>query len=71
MTPFYYEDRDVWLLPITNEQADDLFRDMTLRCSLGGVYWWEDTIERYNDTRLTPSSMIGCKYAIEVGEPEQ
>lgn len=67
MTPFYYEPEKVWLLPITLQQADELFRDAKLwyKTNLRNS-WTRDSVKNNLPSVDGPNIL----YAIEVGEPD-
>lgn len=76
MKPFYYEKRDVWLLPITPQQADALFMDARLWYQSEGMEaggWWNEDLspEEYAEYGYSvPSEYSYDKYAIQVNPPE-
>lgn len=71
MTPFYYEPRNVWLIPVTVQQADDLFRDAKLWYAHVGLNSWYEDPSRYESKDFSrPSSYRHVAYAIEVGAPD-
>lgn len=72
MTPFYYAERGVWLIPITNEQADVVYRDAKLWYSRKDENYWDEDPSAYKEgsTFSKPSSYAKVKYAIEVDSPD-
>lgn len=68
--PFYCPPYGVWLLPITKEQADELFRDAKLWYRVTSHSWFVDSSpEHYDRQKRTPSS-YNVEYAVEVRGPD-
>lgn len=71
--PFYYKPKKVWLLPITNKQAGELYKDAkiwyTNNAPIG--YWWEDNWDyALSNSYPNPSSFKGCQFSIQVDPPD-
>jgi len=66
--PFYVPSRDVWMLPITPEQAEVLCRDMS-------IWWYDERLDSYHkDSRtLFGSSDMYASFQnyIQVDPPEE
>jgi len=64
--PFYLDSAGVWLLPITHEQADDLFRDAKLWFFSVNKWFVDDPPSYYDRVGMKPSGYNVDTYAIEV-----